>query len=255
MKLSPAAPIAVAVIATGMVGAQASLSRPTSTLAAATPTGKVVPLKDARLKFEVNATDSDAGVQLFVDAESWREISLFDPSGRRILTTTTEGAIAKQGGTELFLESAEPTFAQLSRARLFKRFPAGKYRIRGIGLRGERYVGSAILTHDIPAGPQLIAPLRTQPAPKPDDTTVSWKPVPAANGSPIIGYQVLVVQPASGIRALPKITLDVTMPATATSLKVPPGFLRPATKYEWEVVAIERGGNQTLSSDTFTTAP
>jgi hypothetical protein len=71
------------------------------------------------------------------------------------------------------------------------------------------------------------------------------------NGSPIIGYQVLVVQPKNGQKALPKVTLDVTMPPTARSLVVPRGFLRPATEYEWEVLAIERGGNQTLSSSTF----
>ena len=45
------------------------------------------------------------------------------------------------------------------------------------------------------------------------------------------------------------------MPATATSLRIPPGFLQPGAEYEWEVLAIERGGNQTLSSATFTTAP
>jgi hypothetical protein len=35
---------------------------------------------------------------------------------------------------------------------------------------------------------------------------------------------------------------------------VPPGFLQPGTEYEWEVLAIELGGNQTLSSSTFATA-
>ena len=42
--------------------------------------------------------------------------------------------------------------------------------------------------------------------------------------------------------------------AHGTSLAVPPGFLKPGTEYEWEVLAIERSGNQTLSSDVFTTA-
>jgi hypothetical protein len=45
------------------------------------------------------------------------------------------------------------------------------------------------------------------------------------------------------------------MPATATSLTVPAGFLLPDTEYEWEVLAIEASGNQTLSSSFFTTAP
>jgi hypothetical protein len=45
------------------------------------------------------------------------------------------------------------------------------------------------------------------------------------------------------------------MPPTATSLIVPPGFLDADTEYEWEVLAIEAGGNQTLSSSFFTTMP
>lgn len=216
---------------------------------------KVVRLKDARIKFEINATDRDNGIQLFLDADEWKSIALFDPFGRNILTTTTSGAIAKQGGTELFLESAEPTIAQLPLAKLFRRFPEGKYRVRGTGLKGERIVGSAILTHTLPDAPQLVSPLETAGPQKPDDTTVVWKPVAAPAGSAIIGYQVLIVQPDTGLRAMPDVTLDVTMPPTATSLRVPPGFLRPNTEYEWEVLAIERTGNQTLSSATFRTAP
>jgi hypothetical protein len=41
------------------------------------------------------------------------------------------------------------------------------------------------------------------------------------------------------------------MPPSARSLVVPRGFLRRGTEYEWEVLAIERGGNQTLSGATF----
>jgi hypothetical protein len=216
--------------------------------------GAVVKLKDARLKFEINATDKDGGIQVFIDAESWKRMSIFDPNGRRIFTTSTEGRMGKQGGTELFLESAEPAFAQLSLEALLRRFPEGVYSFRGVGLEGERYVGSGRLTHDLPDGPKLITPLEGGKPQDPDRTVVRWMPVKPPNGSPIIGYQVLVVQPKSGQRALPKVTLDVTMPPTARSMAVPRGFLRPGTEYEWEVLAIERGGNQTLSSSTFRTS-
>lgn len=216
---------------------------------------RVVPLKDARLKFEINATDGDGGVQAFIDADGWRRMTIFDPSGRRVLHTRVEGRMAAQGGTELFLESSEPPFAELPLRRLLARFPEGRYAFRGVGLSGERLAGSARLTHDIPAGPELVTPLPAHGAQPVDGVTVTWRPVPPAGGSPIIGYQVLVVRPVTGLRALPKVTLDVTMPPSATSLRVPPGFLAPSTEYEWEVLAIERGGNQTLSSSAFTTAP
>ena len=88
----------------------------------------------------------------------------------------------------------------------------------------------------------------------PNNTVVRWNAVPAPNGSPIIGYQVLVVKPNSGFAGLPKTILDVMMPATATSMAVPAGFLLSGSAYEWEVLAIESGGNQTLSVGHFETA-
>ena len=245
----------LAALALAGTGVAVSHDTASTQVTAAQQKGKVVRFTDARLKFEVNATDRDSGMQIFLDGESWKEFSIFDPSGKKIFTTTASGSVAKQGGAELFVESSEPTFSNLPIAKLLKRFPEGRYQVRGTGIGGERYVGTAILTHDIPDGPTLVSPLPANGPQNPNDTTVTWKPVPPPNGSPIIGYQVLVVQPKSGIRTLPKITLDVTMPPTATSLKVPPGFLAPNTEYEWEVLAIERGGNQTLSSSTFTTTP
>jgi hypothetical protein len=244
------------VAALSVAGVGAALSRGADPADARAAKGaKTVPLKDARLKFEINATDRDGGVQLFLDADSWKELSVFDPAGKRVLSTTTAGSIGKQGGTELFMESAEPPFASLSVSKLLKRFPAGRYAVRATGLKGERIVGSAILTHDLPGGPVLVSPLENQGPQRPDDTTVVWRPVAPPNGSPIIGYQVLVVRPDTGNRALPKIILDVMMPPTATSMKVPVGFLSPGAKYEWEVLAVEAGGNQTLSSNAFTTGP
>jgi hypothetical protein len=214
---------------------------------------KVVRIEDARLKFEINATDHDGGLQVFVDAEQWRRMSIFDPDGRRILTTATEGVMAKQGGTELFMESAEPTFDELPLDQLLERWPAGRYEFRGVGLDGETLKGVARLTHDLPNGPELVSPLEGGPVQDPADTVLRWRRVPPADGSPIIGYQVLVVRPETGLRALPKITLDVMMPPTASRLRVPRGFLQHHTEYEWEVLAIEKGGNQTLSSSTFVT--
>jgi len=212
----------------------------------------VVPLKDARLKIELNSTDQDAGVQVFIDADPWKTMDIFDPYGKMIFRATNRGRLAKQGGTELFLESGEPNFSEVPLEEFLKRFPQGNYRIVGRGLNGEKYVGSAKFTHNIPAGPLLVSPLEGAVV-DPYNTVVMWQPVAAPNGSPIIGYQVLVVKPDSGLPAIPKIILDVMMPATATSMTVPPGFLLPDSEYEWEVLAIENGGNQTLSGGHFRT--
>lgn len=236
-----------------LVGALALAVQP-SPGGARSGSAEVVRLKDARLKFEVNGTDRDGGVQVFVDADAWTTMSIFDPRGTRILTATAGGRMAKQGGTELFLESAEPPFDELPLEQLLRRWPAGIYTFRGVGPSGEHLVGSAGLTHRIPAAPRLVSPLEDDGPQDPSRTVVRWRPAPRQAGGPIIGYQVIVVRPDTGLKALPKVTLDVTMPPTARELAIPPGFLRPGAEYEWEVLAIERSGNQTISSGAFTTA-
>ena len=222
------------------------------TAACAAPSNEIVLLKDARMKIELNATDNDAGIQVFIDAEPWKSMDIFDPAGRMIFHAETNGSLGKQGGTEFFMESAEPNFTELTFKKFLKRFPAGRYRMRGEGLAGERYAGYANFTHTVPAGPVLVSPAENAVV-DPQNTVVQWQRVPAPPGSRIVGYQVLVVKGDSGIRAIPKIVLDVMMPASATSMNVPTGFLSPASTYEWEVLAIEKSGNQTLSSGAFTT--
>jgi len=215
----------------------------------------VINVKDFRLKFEVNATALDAGIQVFIDADGWREIEIFDPKGRRIFRSSAQGSIKEiGGGTELFLESAEPPLSEVPFSEQFELFPEGEYSFRGRGTGGERIVGKTRLTHNIPDGPRLVSPLQGGPLQNPNNTVIVWEPVPPPNGSPIIGYQVLVVNANTGFVGLPKVTLDVMMPATATQMVVPPGFLLRDTEYEWEVLAIEAGGNQTLSSSFFRTA-
>ena len=235
-----------------MRGALATLAALTLVAAAE---AEVVEIADARIKFEINATDGDGGIQVFLDADPWKWMAIFDPDGRMAFRVATRGNIGKQGGTELFLESGEPEFSELSLEELLERFPAGDYQFKGRGLEGESFRGTATLTHDLPDGPVLVYPLDGGGPVDRFNTVVMWESVAPPNGSPIIAYQVLVVQPESAFPAVPKIVLDVMMPATATSMLVPPGFLLPDTEYEWEVLAIEAGGNQILSSSFFSTGP
>jgi hypothetical protein len=214
---------------------------------------EVTRLEDARLKFEINSTDHDGGVQVFIDAEEWKTMSIVDPSGNRIFATRTRGRLARFGGSELFLESGEPPFSELPLSRLLKQWPAGVYKFRGAGADGQLFRGSALLTHRLPSGPTLVSPVESSGPQRPRDTVMRWRPAQAPEDSRIIGYQVLVER-ETRLKALPVVTLDIMMPPTATRLRVPPGFLRPNTGYSWEVLAIGKSGNQTLSSSTFRTS-
>ncbi len=64
----------------------------------------------------------------------------------------------------------------------------------------------------------------------------------------IIAYQLIIekdVEPHPHM--IGKLGLSMYVPRSVTSIAVPNGFLQPGTAYKWEVLAIERSGNQTLS--------
>jgi hypothetical protein len=252
MKTVLAAVVAPTALLAGSLGAAGHADPGRAGDAAGRATPAVVRLADARLKFEINSTDRDGGVQVFLDAEQWKRMSIYDPNRRRIFTTVTKGIMAKQGGTELFLESAEPSFKQLPLPALLDRWPAGRYTFRGRGLDGERLVGAARLTHKLPKGPKRLSPTEGSRPQDPHSTVLRWRKVPSPKHSRIIGYQVIVSTDTER-KTLPTITLDVMMPPRANHLRIPDGFLKRDTDYEWEVLAVEASGNQTISSAEFTT--
>ena len=201
---------------------------------------------DARIRIEVNATDGDAGIQVDLDGDAWESVRILSPDGGRILEVAGRGSVARQGLTELFFEGEEPSFDELSLEELFERFPEGVYQFVGRTVDGDRIVGTATLTHDIPAGPVVLAPLEGQVVNR-RNVVIAWLPVTRPRGIAIAGYQVIVE------RDDPLRTFEVTLPASATSVTVPPEFLEPDTEYDFEILAIEAGGNQTITESSFET--
>ncbi|MFN2431469.1 MAG: fibronectin type III domain-containing protein [Gemmatimonadota bacterium] len=200
------------------------------------------------IRIEVNATDGDAGIQVDLDGEAWREVTIFSPDGRRLLVVGAEGNLEKLGLTELFFESEEPSFDELPLRDLLRMFPEGEYRFVGRTVEGERIVGVATLTHDIPAGPVILSPREGQRV-DPDHTVIVWVPVTRPQGIEIVRYQVIVEREEPT-----PLQFSVDLPASVTSVTVPPEFLQPGTEYDFEVLAIEAGGNQTITESSFETA-
>ena len=78
--------------------------------------------------------------------------------------------------------------------------------------------------------------------------TITGKPVQ------IIAYQLIIEKDVEPHRhMIGKLGLSMYLPRSVTSIAIPNGFLEPRTAYKWEVLAIERSGNQTLSSGEFKT--
>jgi hypothetical protein len=222
-----------------LLGLTASL--PASTAGAK---ARTIPFADARLKIEVNATDGDAGLQLFLDGEPWRAVSLYHPNGRKLVDITAKGPLKNYGLTELFSESSEPSFDVFPLEKFKQLFPEGVYTFRGTTIDGTHLLSSARLTHDIPNGPRILRPRADAEVPR-GHVVVAWKPVPIP-GVEIVGYQVVVT------REEPLRVLSVDLPARARRLPVPAAFLQRGTEYKAEVLAIEAGGNQTLTEIAFT---
>jgi hypothetical protein len=210
---------------------------------------RTAPFDDARLKIEFNATDGDAGLQFFVDAETWRHVTVTNPRGRKVADFDAGTVIRNFGLSELFSESSEPPFDELPFAQFKKLFPEGIYTFRGQDIDGQRLRSTFRLTHVVPDGPRITSPTDGQTLP-PDGVTVRWNPVTTPAGIHIVAYEVIVVADESGLGTAER-TVDATLPATATHLHVPAVFLTPGD-YKTEVLAIERGGNQTLTEVAFT---
>ena len=246
------------------VGATAALLSAAAVYAAsggdaASGAAAVVPLKEAKLNIEHNATDEDTGFQGFVDSEGWRRLDVRGPRGT-VLTLQGRGSLASLGLTELFFETVEPENAKVPIAEMLAKLPEGRYTIAGAaqenGKSLGRTSGTALLTHDIPAGPKLISPADGATVPV-RGVVARWQPVTKTiTGEPvqIVAYQLIIEKDTPPHRhMIGKLGLSIYVPRTVTSIAVPDGFLEPGTNYVWEVLAIERSGNQTLSSGSFRT--
>ena len=173
---------------------------------------------------EYNSSAEDIGVQFFLDSDGWHKVQIFDPSGIEIFNENAGGSVLRQGGgTELFVESVEPEVGELPIKRFLKRFPAGVDRFRARDNDGNLLVGSDRFTHDTVT------------------SSIDGRPLD------IVGYEVIVENEVD-------VNFDVKFPANILEMTVPDGLLEPGSDYIFEVLAVEKSGNQTITDGCFKTA-
>jgi hypothetical protein len=202
-----------------------------------------IPLEIAKIYFEYNASANDLGVHVFADGEDWKRFELESPSGRTLARLDARGPYRTFGLTELFFEGAEPSLDDVPLDELLALFPEGEYEFEARGVEGDTLGGVGVLSHAIPAGPSVSAEVGPG-----DALVIRWEPVAAPPpGFPvrpieIVGYQVIVE------------SFQVTVPGDATAVTVAPEFVASlgAGDHPFEVLAIEAGGNQTITEGSFT---
>ena len=225
---------------------------------------KVIPLPKTYLYFEHNSTAGDTGIHGLFDSNSFVELCIYDPNGNQILAVKPQNQLKDLTMAGIFFESREPEHETVPIERHFKNFPEGFYKVRGVAYDGTGYDGAAWLTHNIPKPPKMIFPLEMADQAdinkviiRPHNVVIKWEPVTETIfGKPvkIDGYQVIVKKlPPTHPHGFAHPNYEVWVRPSVTSLSIPNEFWEPNTGYEFEVLAIEESGNQTLVSGFFKT--
>ncbi len=232
----------------------------------------------------IELTDNDIELQVFVDGNNWKTLQIVAPDDRTIFHLETQNILRRQGMSELHFASEpsdfpvddvgeiDPIDAEGTVLAFLERFPAGAYEVEAWSPDGE-LEGTAYLTHVLPALPEILAPVSDDddtPLVDPDNLVIEWEEVttrflprgrksrlPRGRPIEIIEYQVILDQ-VDPLRVSPWIDGSnrralINLPASATSLTVPPEFLLPNTLYDFEVLAIEASGNSTITEGEFMT--
>ena len=203
--------------------------------------GGAEPFKIARIYIEYNDSANDLGYHVTLDAEDWKSLKIVNPLGKMLFDVKGRGPYRDLGMTELFFEGAEPSLDEFPLDELLALFPEGEYAFAAATVGNTDLFSLATLTHAIPDGPVVSAQVAGS------NVTIRWDPVtappPGFPDRPIViaGYQVIVE------------TFQVTLPGTSTEVTVPKEYVESLGpgEHPFEVLAIETGGNQTLTEGTF----
>lgn len=238
--------------------------------AAAVPAGgshdeeeEEIPFGEARLFFELNDTDGDLGIHALVDGDEWKRLEIEDPNERQLLDVQVKGRLRKQGLTEFFFESAEPTFDELPPEDFFKRFPEGTYEISGRTLGGDELESEVELSHVMPA-PAGNVQVAGQAAAENCDVV----PLPVVNGDEpvVISWDAVTGSHpdlgASGpvevanyqfVVEFDDFAMTVDLPPSITEFEIPAALLELDDEFKFEIVVRADSNNQTAVESCFET--
>jgi len=220
------------------------------------------PFDEAEIFFELNNTDGDLGIHALIDGDAWKRLEIEDPRERKMLDIRVRGRLRKQGLTEIFFESAEPTFDELAPEEFFDRFPEGTYEIEGKTLEGIELESETEVTHLMPAPPKPN--VNGEPAAADCDAdlpvvkageavTISWEEVTESHPDlgrsdeliVVVNYEVVVE-----IDETPYKTSTI-LPSSTTSFQVPSELLELGDEIKFEVLVREESFNQTAVESCF----
>ncbi len=222
--------------------------------------GNVIEFADQDIFFEYNSSALDLGIHIFFDAEAWENVTVRSPDGK-IFQVKNGGSLKEIGSTEVFTESAEPPLVddpdtatveeiRAAIAAFQAKFPEGEYEFRGKTINGDRLVGTAELTHDLPVPVSLNLD---------DFPVIQWTDNSVSGDPEIIGYEV-VVEIVADQDGEEKVFVNTgTFPAIQHSFTTSPEFVElidflrdqgQLLELKVEVIATGDSGNKTIVEQT-----
>ena len=233
-------------------------------LGASTPTVSAAEFSEAELFFELNDTDGDLGIHASIDGGPYSKLEIEDPNGRVILLLRAQGRLARQALTQLFFESAEPSFDELDPEEFFQRFPEGEYEISAIPLEGDELEATVELSHVL-AAPVGGVEVNDQPAAENCDSDplpsvdgnqqiiIDWDPVTESHPEigesgpvEIVRYQFFVEQG--------DLKFAVDLPPDMTEFEVPSEIIalgNTDNPFKFEIIARTTSNNNTAIENCF----
>jgi len=243
-------------------------------LAVSVPAAWAEEFDEAEIFFELNNTDGDLGIHALIDGEAWRYLKIEDPKKRQMLNIRVKGRLRQQGLTEIFFESAEPTFDELDPEDFFNRFPEGEYTIKGKVLEGDKLESVAEITHVMPAPPEVYFMIDDNMFPAAEGcdaedlpefvvgepVIIYWNPVAYSHpelGTSGVEIEVVNYEVVVEIDETPWKT-SIILPPDATSFQVPSEILdlvefddESEAEIKFEVLVREVSFNQTAVESCF----
>jgi hypothetical protein len=229
--------------------------------------GQEAPFDEAQLYFELNHTDGDLGFHGLIDGDAWKSLEIEGPNEQLLMNVWIRNNLRRQGLTEIFFESDEPSFDELSPAQFFNRFPEGIYEVEGITLEDEELEAEIRISHVMPGPPGGIEingqasaadcdaelPVVSEPV------TLDWNAVTKSHptvGRPNVNVTVRSYEVVGEIErqsGQPEVLVfSALLPRTVTEFVFPESFTALADgEMKFEIVTKLSNGNQTAVESCF----
>ena len=233
-----------------------------------------IPFEEAQLYFELNDTDGDLGFHGLLDGDGWKSLEIAGPERADgseepvLMSIWVRNALRRQGMTEIFFESEEPSFDELTPAQFFARFPKGIYEAEAITLDGEEMEAELYVSHVMPGPARGIRINGKNSAPNCDaedlpvvsaPVTLNWDPVTKSHptvGVPNVDVTVLSYEVVGEIEREGKkpevLVLSAVLPHGVTKFEFPESFTNLAEEeMKFEIITKLHNGNQTAVESCF----